>query len=1142
MKKLMIGTTLAFVGAFGIAARGEVVEIGPGETHVITADNIATYKDNQIAINGGTLDLNGNSLPIAGLSGTNAESLVKDSVGGSVLTVTQAEETSFAGRIDASVTLVKNGTATATYVLRDLGSFRARGGTTVFAGGAITNEDRKLTIGNDTYTSATVSFTGGQHKIMTASEDSSFGIGYSGTGTLKVSGDDTVVLVNIRKDSYFGNTGQSTVDVSGGALYLRHEGKSSGVQLYQASQPGATSTWRISGGLVDCDNTLITSRGAFDYLQSGGTVRFANFQLEGNAQGKDKSISFRVTGGKFTADTAIKVGTNGEHYYTVGVSDAVMEMPGMAGGTKGTRAFSADSAVFKATASTISFLQGFDTAEIGAGGITFDTGYNITVAQDFAFAEGVTKCRLLKKGKGTLTLSGALPSGMEIVIEEGVVVFAGAHGYVAAGLTLGTSASSGGIQVNAGATLKLQSAPVIWYDCSPKEYDFVPDGEGGYDVIEDSAGAKTIEIRLDEAVVSNATEDVAFRPNDTLKATVASGGLLNLKGCYFRGILEKDGAGRAVVSNPDDYFTGGVLLNSGLLGFAVWEPFAFSAGIRQTGGTLAFCAPEEGTANTSYTLVTPADNAAAVIKTDVDTTIRGAISVSKGAIIKRGAGKLTLNSTKDVTLSLGHGVNGLSRTVMSFDEDGTPPTTGYAGFNVAEGEVELTGGKTYTINHTAHVGMNLDRPAAAKPTLTIRNASLMCGNTGTQLLFIGGALTAESPVQECALNVYNSTVSGGSTPFCVGGNGDATSTSPTSRVDVVIDNSTLSCTFGYLMNKNVSGGKAYWTFRNDSNLYMSDSTRNDGYAAVEFESGTTAAKDSSLGRTYIGSNAGGNDSGYWRFNTGSKAYINGFNGFKSTQTIALRFNGGEWHPSGRPTLNGFTKEKPTTSIKTEIESNGVIAVVDSGTVRNTLKLQGEGAFTKKGAGTFVFDTQATVYNNVEFRFEDSTKADFRADKATWTFTGGMNVEEGAVVVSNGAISASVAAATVLRVAPSASFTYGEGLADATLSGGGTFAIAGLTNATFKASVDAAGAITDVPTFASSRLGGTLIFDFGRTAENPLARDSRVGMVARWTGVKPTDVKFLAVNTGLNAKGRFTVNDDGTITADLRPRGFAIILR
>ncbi len=84
------------------------------------------------------------------------------------------------------------------------------------------------------------------------------------------------------------------------------------------------------------------------------------------------------------------------------------------------------------------------TCEVQAGGMVIDTaGYNVTIKHDIVLADGVTSAPLIKKGAGTLTLSGATPFA-----EENIFVYGGSAtvGGIAYGLNVGeiTDASAGG--------------------------------------------------------------------------------------------------------------------------------------------------------------------------------------------------------------------------------------------------------------------------------------------------------------------------------------------------------------------------------------------------------------------------------------------------------------------------------------------------------------------------------------------------------------------------------------------------------------------------------------------------------------------------------------------------------------------------
>ena len=132
---------------------------------------------------------------------------------------------------------------------------------------------------------------------------------------------------------------------------------------------------------------------------------------------------------------------------------------------------------------------------------------------------------------------------------------------------------------------------------------------------------------------------------------------------------------------------------------------------------------------------------AVIVKADSDVRLSD-LTVSNGALIKRGRGKLTIEAseTKNTTLYSGYGATAqpnnyrvVTSTLVDFAADGSAPSPSaqqYAGFNVAEGEVVIVGDTNRTqqvkICTGCCVGINTAGDAAtfAQPVLTIDGADV----------------------------------------------------------------------------------------------------------------------------------------------------------------------------------------------------------------------------------------------------------------------------------------------------------------------------------------------------------------------------------------------------------------------------------
>ena len=236
-----------------------------------------------------------------------------------------------------------------------------------------------------------------------------------------------------------------------------------------------------------------------------------------------------------------------------------------------------------------------------------------------------------------------------------------------------------------------------------------------------------------------------------LPMTLASGTSAKFNGPITGGGLTKTGKG-ALTLGVDNHFRLSVSVGGGLNTVAssgALNNEAKSATL--TDDTLVFTNSVDASEMVVSTPVilnsaTSTTNAV-VVKADSDVRLKD-LTVSKGALVKRGKGKLTIEAseTKNTTLSSGYGatLSGnnyrvLSSSLVAFAADGTAPAPEdqqYAGFNVAEGEVVIEGDTNRTMQVKAVtgfcIGMHVagDTSMFAQPTLTIDGADIDTAGQG----------------------------------------------------------------------------------------------------------------------------------------------------------------------------------------------------------------------------------------------------------------------------------------------------------------------------------------------------------------------------------------------------------------------------
>ena len=195
-----------------------------------------------------------------------------------------------------------------------------------------------------------------------------------------------------------------------------------------------------------------------------------------------------------------------------------------------------------------------------------------------------------------------------------------------------------------------------------------------------------------------------------------------------------------------------------------------------TDDTLAFSNSADGSEMTISTPITLksaiSSTNALIVKTDCDVRLRN-LAVEKGALIKRGAGKLTVeaSASESTVLQSGYGPLPYSSnyrvtggTLVEFAADGSVPAPEgrqYAGFNIAEGEMVIKGesgvSKTVDLKTGCCIGMNVagDDSVFAQPALTVDGADVNAYGQGHTTVGISQCGAEGCAVAAPALRVLN---------------------------------------------------------------------------------------------------------------------------------------------------------------------------------------------------------------------------------------------------------------------------------------------------------------------------------------------------------------------------------------------------
>ena len=277
-------------------------------------------------------------------------------------------------------------------------------------------------------------------------------VGYAVPGIVNQSGGNAGLY-----QLYVGNTRAGAYNLSGGTLQMANS-------LLVGVGAGAGAL-KVSGGtLVQASSVAFHvgnngASGSGQYIQSGSSVVTAGiFRVAGNAGGVG---NFTLSNGTFYAaswDTLAATATSTGH---VSLAGGTAILPARTGTKLGYADFTFDGGTLQAPATSTTYLQGFDRADLTTHGAVLDTaGFDITVSQTLENAAGQAGT-LTKTGLGTLTFAGANTYSGNTTISNGVLKIAGSGSIsnsavinvAVASATCDVSAVSGGWTVLSNQTL-----------------------------------------------------------------------------------------------------------------------------------------------------------------------------------------------------------------------------------------------------------------------------------------------------------------------------------------------------------------------------------------------------------------------------------------------------------------------------------------------------------------------------------------------------------------------------------------------------------------------------------------------------------------------------------------------------------------
>ena len=635
------------------------------------------------------------------------------------------------------------------------------------------------------------------------------------------------------------------------------------------------------------------------------------------------------------------------------------------------------------------------------------------------------------------------------------------------------------------------------------QQDYVLEGAGSLR-ISDSGYGKV------EATGGEVTVGVGLELPATTVFDVAESASLTFEGPLLRGGVDKRGAGRMSLKSPASALATGIYVENGLLSFSGMDALGLGVGglthLTLQGGTVEL--RKGGELTRSLVVQTGNAEKAAALKADEDVTVSAA-AVSSGALIKRGPGTVTFESAAGMTLSAGNGTCVLNANPVTapiaFPENGVVPTEGYAGFNVADGEVVFRGG-TYRIPNAICVGLNSKDLSDAEPAFTVDGARVETGTSSYHLLLGPNAYKAGAKFTRPRLTVKNGGYLSCNT-LNTGKQGDYDV-----YPEILLDNGTL---YGsWTINISERGGcHAVYVVRNGSQFLANNTVNWRGPAELTFTDSVFAKNASG---DPMGIQVEGAGHGVWLFGAGSEFRCNAIIQ-KTNNSATFAFAGGRWIPARTGGFDFVFSKADRITVETRAAAGLKLAPPADAEYRMAKAITGAGGVVTDGAGTLRFVTQEIIQGDVTNKMQGASAA--IQSPYTLDFEKTLDIRSGTVVVEAGA------------ARPGARF-----------AGAGTLAATDLATPVFELSIGEDGAAEQVLTLADFTSTGKVTVDLGRTEDTPLSRRTTDLLVARYTGAVPDVSSWKVANSGVDCVTGAFAAKDGEIRLSLKSTGCVFYIR
>ena len=852
----------------------------------------------------------------------------------------------------------------------------------------------------------------------------------------------------------------------------------------------------------------------------------------------------------------------------------------------GTAKLAGNGGTLRAASANVNFLRNLNSATCGSKGLAIESDYDITIAQGFSDAAGETG-ELILTGSGAKTLSGAstvsriVAAGGTVVFADGAtasgtlvvtngakVVFTGDPGDVGLnGLVLGDSSTSGVLSLSAGQTLAVGGDVVVnsakvelvgefafgstnalltatgvvsgesaaaWADAlissgavEAYSYDFLVSSDGGVTSLKMGVGDAAFRI-VQETGTRDYSSAVELGASAKAFVAVSNAATLAMSGKVARGAVKKVGEGKFYLTNPGNVLLGGIVSEAGLFSVPTAAALGFGGGLdvfALRGGTLEFTSTSPESLPGSI-IVDAGSKTAAVVRNAGDLVVAG-LSLESGDLVKRGAGRLVVDSTGggEVTLTRDDGTstNGWDPSTHAADlnDSGIAPTTGYMGLNVAEGALVLKGDASATFDapNCVMVGMRTSE-GVAQPELVVDGAKANLATSG--LFQFCGYQTASTAALRPRFTLVNGADVSVAT-FMVGRGQDyAVTTWPTTTVD----NATLSVSSfrgGYhgMCNHGI-------VMRNGARLYATAMLH---YGPTYFDVANSAVQKNAAGDcTAVSFN---DKAGEWTFRDGSYLALNKMSTTKTSAADAftINFDGGTWETGGGDYQTFHLCNAEMFIIRATGSGGLTLPVAHGKTVNVARAISGDGPIVKTGAGTLVFETQGTWDSAL------TTKTPLE-DGVSLATTGLLDVREGSVSIHAGACRSGGS----YRAAQGSSVDFcGNSVGAASFSGAGEFAAATVSGGKIVVPLSDDGSAEAAPVFSSMAFSGGVKVDFGR--DTPPDGPAEGLVVATFPDGAPDVSGWRSRNTGKGTRATFRVAANGKdVLADIKTTGFILILR